>query len=78
MSTHSVPSTPAEPGVDQVRAIRPTRHHQIVVAGGGIAGATVSAWLCRKLDNPDVAVIEPVRYERLPAAVDSRRWRRRA
>jgi sulfide:quinone oxidoreductase len=59
MSTHSVPSTPAGPGVDQVRAIRPTRHHQIVVAGGGLAGATVSAQLCRKLNKPDVAVIEP-------------------
>jgi sulfide:quinone oxidoreductase len=59
MSTHSVPSSPAEPSVTPDPAIRPTRHHQIVIAGGGLAGATVSAWLCRKLNNPDVAVIEP-------------------
>ena len=59
MSTRSVPSTPAEPRFHQVPAIRSTRHHQIVVVGGGLAGATVSAWLCRTVNNPDVAVIEP-------------------
>jgi len=59
MSTQFVPSTPAEASAGQAPESRPTRHHRIVVAGGGIAGATVSAWLCRKLDDPDVAVIEP-------------------
>jgi sulfide:quinone oxidoreductase len=30
-----------------------------VVVGGGIAGATAAAHLCRRLKHPDVAVIEP-------------------
>lgn len=38
---------------------RPTRHHQIVIVGGGTGGITVAARLCRKLDDPDVAIIEP-------------------
>jgi sulfide:quinone oxidoreductase len=38
---------------------RPTRHHRIVVAGGGTAGVAVAAKLCRKLDQPDLAIIEP-------------------
>ncbi len=59
MSTHSAASTPTEPTVDDARAIRPTRHHEIVVVGGGIAGATAAARLCRKLKNPDIAVVEP-------------------
>ena len=40
-------------------APRPTRHHQIVVVGGGSGGITAAAQLCRKLDDPDVAIIEP-------------------
>jgi sulfide:quinone oxidoreductase len=38
---------------------RPIAHHQILIVGGGSGGATVAAQLCRKLRNPDVAVIEP-------------------
>ncbi len=38
---------------------RPTRHHRIVVVGGGTAGVAVAARLCRKLDQPDLAIIEP-------------------
>ncbi|MHB8658152.1 MAG: NAD(P)/FAD-dependent oxidoreductase [Solirubrobacteraceae bacterium] len=34
-------------------------HHQIVIVGGGSGGATAAAHLCRKLKDPDVAVIEP-------------------
>ncbi len=34
-------------------------HHRIVVVGGGTAGITVAARLCRALDEPDVAIIEP-------------------
>lgn len=37
----------------------PARRHQIVIVGGGTAGITVAAQLCRKLDGADVAVIEP-------------------
>ena len=36
-----------------------TEHHKIVVVGGGTAGITVAARLCRALDEPDVAIIEP-------------------
>jgi sulfide:quinone oxidoreductase len=35
------------------------RHHQIVIVGGGTGGITVAAQLCRRLKDPDVAVIEP-------------------
>ncbi len=36
-----------------------SEHHRIVVAGGGTAGITVAARLCRALDEPDVAIVEP-------------------
>lgn len=36
-----------------------TRTHQIVIVGGGNAGIGVAARLCRELDNPDVAIVEP-------------------
>ncbi len=36
-----------------------SEHHSIVVVGGGTAGITVAARLCRALDEPDVAIIEP-------------------
>lgn len=38
---------------------QPAEHHRIVVVGGGTGGATVAARLCRKLRDPDVAIIEP-------------------
>lgn len=36
-----------------------SEHHRIVVVGGGTAGITVAAKLCRALDEPDLAIIEP-------------------
>jgi len=36
-----------------------TEHHRVVVVGGGTGGITVAARLCRALDEPDVAIIEP-------------------
>lgn len=36
-----------------------SEHHRIVVVGGGTAGIAVAARLCRALDEPDVAIIEP-------------------
>ena len=35
------------------------RHHQIVIIGGGSAGITVAARLCRALKGADIALIEP-------------------
>lgn len=34
-------------------------HHRIVIIGGGTAGISVAARLCRALDEPDLAIIEP-------------------
>lgn len=34
-------------------------HHSIVIVGGGTAGITVAAQLCKRLDKPDVCIIEP-------------------
>ncbi len=36
-------------------------HHQIVIVGGGNAGISVAAQLCRLLRNPDIAIVEPSR-----------------
>lgn len=38
-----------------------TRHHQVVIIGGGTAGLTVAARLTRALAKPDIAVVEPSR-----------------
>ena len=35
------------------------RHYQIVIVGGGAAGISVAARLCRKLDRGAVAIVEP-------------------
>ena len=57
MSTYPAQTTRAEatPSGDEL----PTRHHRIVIVGGGTGGVTVAARLCRALDEPDVAVVEP-------------------
>ena len=34
-------------------------HHKIVIVGGGTGGISVAARLCRALQEPDVAVVEP-------------------
>ncbi|HHO53229.1 MAG TPA: NAD(P)/FAD-dependent oxidoreductase, partial [Deltaproteobacteria bacterium] len=34
-------------------------HHSVVVVGGGTAGLTVAALLCRAQGAPDVAIVEP-------------------
>ena len=36
-----------------------SEHHSIVIVGGGTAGITVAARLCRALDKPDVCIVEP-------------------
>lgn len=36
-----------------------SEHHRIVIVGGGTAGISVAARLCRALDDPDLAIIEP-------------------
>ena len=35
------------------------RRHQVVIVGGGTAGISVAARLCRALREPDVAIVEP-------------------
>jgi sulfide:quinone oxidoreductase len=55
----------ASPTSPHARTFQPspsgsTKHHQIVIVGGGSAGATAAARLCRKLRHPDVAVVEPL------------------
>ncbi|HZD86374.1 MAG TPA: FAD/NAD(P)-binding oxidoreductase [Gaiellaceae bacterium] len=40
-------------------ATPPTRHHRIVVVGGGTGGIAVASKLCRKLRDPDIAIVEP-------------------
>lgn len=38
----------------------PTTHHRVVVVGGGTAGISVAARLCKGwFNNPDVAIVEP-------------------
>jgi sulfide:quinone oxidoreductase len=59
MSTVTAETTPLEPLASAQQQPRPTRHHEIVVVGGGTGGVTAAARLCRKLKDPDVAVIEP-------------------
>lgn len=59
MSTQSVPPLITGPRAGERSPEGPTRHHQIVIVGGGTGGATAAAQLCRRLKDPDVAVIEP-------------------
>jgi sulfide:quinone oxidoreductase len=59
MSTRSAQSGPTQVAEGGGAAPRPTKHHQIVVVGGGSGGLTAAAQLCRKLDGPDVAIVEP-------------------
>jgi sulfide:quinone oxidoreductase len=37
----------------------PTRHHEILIVGGGTGGITVAAQLARKTKGADIAVVEP-------------------
>lgn len=39
-----------------------TKHHKLVVAGGGTGGCSVAARACRALGQGNVAVIEPAQY----------------
>src|SRR5467141_849245 len=50
--TGEVGNVPSPPGA--------IKHHEIVIVGGGSAGATAAACLCRTHTHPDVAVIEPL------------------
>lgn len=50
-------SATAESTTDQKAGA--TRTHQIVIIGGGTAGVSVAARVCRELDGSDVAIIEP-------------------
>jgi sulfide:quinone oxidoreductase len=59
MTTQSVSADSPDALTSAAAKPRPTRHHQIVIVGGGAGGATAAAYLCRKLRDPDVAVIEP-------------------
>lgn len=36
-----------------------SRHHQVLVVGGGTAGITVAAILKRRAPGADIAIIEP-------------------
>jgi sulfide:quinone oxidoreductase len=57
MSTSSevTPSATTDPS----RSAPPPRHHKIVVVGGGSGGIATAARLCRKLKEPDLAIVEP-------------------
>ncbi len=59
MSTRSAQSGATQVAEGGSAAPRPTKHHQIVIVGGGSGGLTAAAQLCRKLDDPDVAIVEP-------------------
>jgi sulfide:quinone oxidoreductase len=52
---------PDQPKVvpDRAEESRATRHHKILVVGGGTGGITAAARLCRALDEPDLAIVEP-------------------
>ena len=56
MSTASPTQRPVS---EQPTAPTRTRHHDILVLGGGSGGITAAAQLCRKLGDPDVAIVEP-------------------
>ena len=34
-------------------------YYQVVIVGGGTAGITVAAQLCRMMSPPEIAIIEP-------------------
>ena len=51
MVTQQVLERPAQAGLDE--------RHRVVVVGGGNAGISVAAQLCRKLKGLDIAIIEP-------------------
>ncbi len=57
LESTSAPQTSASPGDRPTAQI--TRHHQVVIVGGGSAGISVAARLCRALKEPDVAIVEP-------------------
>ncbi len=60
MSTTENVTPPAGQEAEEPQAQPPpTQHHQIVVVGGGTAGIAVAAKLCRKLRDPDLAIVEP-------------------
>ena len=57
MSSSSEVTTNAT--TDPGRPTPPLRHHKIVVVGGGSGGIATAARLCRKLGEPDLAIVEP-------------------
>lgn len=54
----SATETVVEPSTGEA-ASAPSRRHKIVIVGGGNAGISVAARLCKSLPEPDVAIIEP-------------------
>jgi sulfide:quinone oxidoreductase len=55
-SSSKAPTNVATTTAFQAPAIR---HHKIVVVGGGSGGIDTAARLCRKLKDPDLAIVEP-------------------
>jgi sulfide:quinone oxidoreductase len=58
-STEETRSGAAEAGPQSQPRQAATRRHQIVVVGGGTGGIAVASKLCRKLRDPDIAIVEP-------------------
>ena len=61
-STEQVVSRDVDTTGEEQRPEPPTRHHRIVVVGGGTGGVAVASRLCRKLRDPDLAIVEPSEY----------------
>ena len=51
--------SPIETAAGQGVVTPATRHHEFLILGGGTAGITVAAKLCRQVSGADVAIVEP-------------------